>query len=137
MSGFRQETRFVNVLITSASRKVSLVRAFQSALARHGGGDVIAVDTSPFSPALYVADRHFLVAPSAKPDFLEEFLQLCRRESVGLVVPTRDEELPLFAAMRDRLEIVGPLMVVALEAEFDDPAAVLRALEGRLMAGAA
>ena len=106
----------MNVLITSASRKVSLVRAFQSALARHGGGDVIAVDTSPFSPALYVADRHFLVAPSAKPDFLEEFLQLCRRESVGLVVPTRDEELPLFAAMRDRLEQSGiRVMVPALE----------------------
>jgi carbamoyl-phosphate synthase large subunit len=106
----------VNVLITSASRKVSLVRAFQSALVRHGGGDVIAVDTSPFSPALYVADRHFLVAPSAEPGFLEEFLQLCRREGVGLVVPTRDEELPLFAAMRERLEQTGiRVMVPALE----------------------
>ncbi len=106
----------MNVLITSASRKVSLVRAFQSALARHGGGDVIAVDTSPFSPALYVADRHFLVAPSAEPGFLEEFLQLCQREGVGLVVPTRDEELPLFAEMRERFEQGGiRVMVPALE----------------------
>jgi carbamoyl-phosphate synthase large subunit len=116
LSGFRQETRFVNVLVTSASRKVSLVRAFQSALVRHGGGDVIAVDTSPFSPALYVADRHFLVTPSASPGFLEEFLELCRREGVGLVVPTRDEELPLFAAMREHLEQCGiRVMVPTLE----------------------
>ncbi|MGA9977248.1 MAG: HAD hydrolase-like protein [Candidatus Sulfotelmatobacter sp.] len=106
----------MNVLITSASRKVSLVRAFQSALVRHGGGDVIAVDTSPFSPALYVADRHFLIAPSAGPGFLEEFLQLCKREDVGLVVPTRDEELPLFAAMREHLEQSGiRVMVPVLE----------------------
>jgi erythromycin esterase-like protein len=34
--------------------------------------------------------------------------------------------------MRRRLEEHGPLMVVALEAEFADAAAVLRALEAKL-----
>ncbi len=102
----------MNILITSASRKVSLVRAFQSALARHGGGDVIAVDTDPCAPALYVADRHFLVSRSAEPHFIEELVQLCQRERVGLIIPTRDEELPLFAAARERLEKCGLRAVV-------------------------
>lgn len=103
----------MNVLITSASRKVSLVRAFQSALARrHGGGNVIAVDTNPYAPALYVADRHFLMSASAEPGFIEELEQLCRRERVGLIVPTRDEELPLFAGMRGRLEQCGLRVLV-------------------------
>jgi hypothetical protein len=35
--------------------------------------------------------------------------------------------------MRRRLEKHGPLMVVALEAEFADPSAVLRALETKLL----
>jgi tetraacyldisaccharide 4'-kinase len=50
-------------------------------------------------------------------------------------VTTEKDAVKLSAAMRERLEQVGPLMVVALEAEFDDPAAVIRALELRLLAG--
>jgi tetraacyldisaccharide 4'-kinase len=49
-------------------------------------------------------------------------------------VTTEKDAVKLSAAMRARLEQVGPLMVVALEAEFDDPGAVLRALEARLPA---
>ncbi len=92
----------MNVLITSASRKVSLVRAFQSALRRAGRGNVIAVDMSPYGPALYAADRRFLVGPSTNPDFIEQILAICEREKVALVIPTRDEELLLFAEAQER-----------------------------------
>ena len=102
----------MNVLITSASRKVGLVRAFQSALARRGGGLVVAVDTSPLAPALYLADRHFLVPPSTDPHFVDHIVELCHHESIGLIVPTRDEELPIFAAARSRLEQRGRRVLV-------------------------
>ncbi len=46
---------------------------------------------------------------------------------------TEKDAVKLTEAMRRRLEEQGPLMVVALEAEFADPAAVLRALEAKLM----
>ena len=106
----------MNVLITSASRKVGLVRAFQAALTRHGGGSVIAVDTNACAPALYVADRHFLVLPGDDVHFLEEIAQLCQRERVGLIIPTRDEELPVFAEGRKPLEQQGiRVMVPAAE----------------------
>ena len=49
-------------------------------------------------------------------------------------VTTEKDAVKLSAVMRVRLEQLGPLMVVALEAEFDDPAAVVRALELRLLA---
>jgi len=91
----------VNVLITSASRKVGLVRAFQEALAAEGGGSVVAVDTNPLSAALYVAERRHLVPASVRPEFVEVLLGICRREQVRLLVPTRDEELPVFAASRE------------------------------------
>lgn len=103
----------MNVLITSASRKVGLVRAFQSALARCGGGKVATADTSPYSPALYLASRHFLVPPSTERCFIDEMLRLCEREDIALVVPTRDEELPLFAAARQRFEQGGTRVMVS------------------------
>jgi carbamoyl-phosphate synthase large subunit len=102
----------VNILITSASRKVSLVRAFQSALLRSGGGNVIAVDASPYGSALYVANRRFLVAASTDLQFIEEVLEICRRENVALIIPTRDEELMVFAEARARFEADGVRVMV-------------------------
>jgi tetraacyldisaccharide 4'-kinase len=48
-------------------------------------------------------------------------------------VTTEKDAVKLTEAMRRRLEEHGPLMVVALEAEFADPSAVLRALEAKLL----
>ena len=47
-------------------------------------------------------------------------------------ITTEKDAVKLTDAMRRRLEEHGPLMVVALEAEFADAAAVLRALEAKL-----
>lgn len=95
----------MNILITSASRKVSLVQAFQRALA--GQGRVIAVDSSPYSPALYLADEHRLVPPSSDPHFVDHLVGLCQELEIRLLVPTRDEELVFFAENRSRFEAVG------------------------------
>lgn len=103
----------MNVLITSASRKVSLVRAFQSSLGRCGGGNVVAVDVNPYAPALYVADRYFLVPRSADPKFLDKLVAICEQENVRLLIPTRDEELQLFAGNRDLFEQLGVCVMVA------------------------
>jgi carbamoyl-phosphate synthase large subunit len=102
----------MNILITSASRKVSLIRAFQQALAQEGGGKVIAIDTSPLAPALYFADEHFLVPPSTKPNFLVTILRLCEQFTIKLIVPTRDEELALFAEQKNKFANLGIVVMV-------------------------
>ncbi|HEC35433.1 MAG TPA: ATP-grasp domain-containing protein [Anaerolineae bacterium] len=108
----------MNVLITSASRKVSLVKAFQQALVEEGGGKVVAVDMSPLSVALYFADEHYLVPASHKPEFLEEILRLCESLEINLVIPTRDEELPFFSEHKEKFASVDSLVMVP------DPATV-------------
>ncbi len=102
----------VNILITSASRKVDLVRAFQAALAASGGGTVIPVDTSPLAAALYESPVRFLVPPSQDASFIPVLLDLCRARRVGLLVPTRDEELPVFARSKDLFETAGTTVMV-------------------------
>jgi carbamoyl-phosphate synthase large subunit len=106
-----------NVLVTSAARKVALVRAFQAALAERGdGGVVIAVDVEPRSATLYLADEGWLVPRSDDPSFVPALLDLCRRRAIGLVVPTRDEELPVLAAARASFEAEGTGILVGSEA---------------------
>jgi tetraacyldisaccharide 4'-kinase len=47
-------------------------------------------------------------------------------------VTTEKDAVKLSAEMRGRLEAVGPVMVAALEVEFVDAAAVVRAIEAKL-----
>jgi carbamoyl-phosphate synthase large subunit len=48
----------LNVLFTSAGRRVELLRAFRRAYATLGlDGRVVAVDVDPLAPALSAADR--------------------------------------------------------------------------------
>ncbi|MBF0538924.1 MAG: ATP-grasp domain-containing protein [Nitrospirae bacterium] len=103
----------MNVLITSASRKVSLVNAFKDALRAEGGGMVVAVDVSALSAALYVADEHCLVPADADPGFIPRILEICKDYEVGLLIPTRDEELPIFAQHRERFADVGVTVMVS------------------------
>ena len=103
-----------NVLITSAARKVLLVRAFRAALASvGGGGEVIAADVNPRSAALYAADRAQLIPRSDDSSFVDTLLALCAEARIGLVVPTRDEELPRLAAVRDRFAAEGTVVLVS------------------------
>ena len=102
-----------NVLITSAARKVLLVRAFAEALASSGSGRVIAADISPLAAALYAADAGRLIPRSDDPSFIDALLRICDEDRVGLIVPTRDEELPILARAASRFEAAGTRVLVS------------------------
>jgi carbamoyl-phosphate synthase large subunit len=103
-----------NVLITAASRRVPLVAAFQRAL-RSVHGKVIAADVNPLSPAVYAADRAFRVPNSNHPHYLDEILAIAKSEDVGLIVPTIDDELTVFARSVDRFTAEGIRVVISPE----------------------
>jgi carbamoyl-phosphate synthase large subunit len=103
----------MNVLITSASRKVSLVKTFKRALEHNQGGKVIAIDVNPLSPALYFADDYFMVPFSKNPEFMKTILNLCEDFNIQLVIPTRDEELILFAQNKERFTEIGTWVMVS------------------------
>jgi len=102
----------MNVLITSASRKVGLIKSFQRALAEEGGGEVIAIDASPRSAALYFADRGCVVPSGLGQDFLTAVQDICQEHDIQLLIPTRDEELPFFAALRESFKRMGVTVMV-------------------------
>jgi len=61
----------VNILITSVSRKVWLVKAFKDALKQEGiDGKVVSADINNLSAGLYVSNRHYLVPPSSDQNFI-------------------------------------------------------------------
>lgn len=89
----------LNILISAASRRVPLVLAFREGLKSLGvPGAVIATDVNPMSPAAHFCDRAYRVPLSSDPGYLAAITTICDREHIGLIVPTIDDELPLFGA---------------------------------------
>ena len=100
-----------NILITSASRKVSLVRNFKKALGNQG--KIIAADINPESPALYFADDYLIVPRSDDPNFIKFIVDFCKNNSIKLIIPTRDEELSLFSKNKDIFDDIGIKIMVS------------------------
>lgn len=109
----------MNVLILSVAAKVLLVQAFQAAVAS-GGGRVLAADLERDSAGLFFADGAVNLPRTDDPGFAEALLKVCKAESVGLVVPTRDGELAVLAGLKARFRAEGiEVLVPAAEALAD------------------
>jgi tetraacyldisaccharide 4'-kinase len=65
---------------------------------------------------------------------IERFIEVGMGIKTTGFVTTEKDAVKLSPAMRERLETIGPLMVVALEAEFGDAEAVMAAVEAKLEA---
>lgn len=91
-----------NVLITSAGRRVSLLRAFREQLhARLPGSQVFAGDCRPaLSAACADADGAFELPPCTDPQYVPKLIECCDTNGVGLIVPTIDTELLTLAEAR-------------------------------------
>jgi carbamoyl-phosphate synthase large subunit len=107
--------RRVNVLITAASRRVPLVRAFRNAVERLGFGKVITTDINPLSPALYFGHKHYIVPLTTDRHYIPIIEGICDSEDVNLVIPTIDDELPIFGRALRRFSRAGIQVAVSSE----------------------
>jgi len=109
----------MNIIISSASRKVSLVKAFKRALALEGGGNVITLDMNPNSPAAQFSDVNYVICPDDHPDYIPLLLKICEREKVELFIPSRDGEMRILAENREQFDKIGVRVVVPSLATID------------------
>jgi len=105
----------VNVLITAASRRVPLVRAFRNAVERLGRGRVITTDMNPMSPALYFGHKHYIVPLTTDRYYIPIIESICDAEDVNLIIPTIDDELPIFGRALARFETLDISVAVSSE----------------------
>lgn len=103
-----------NVVISSAGRRVSLLRSFRHALEALGvSGRVVATDLSPLTAAGHVADELFPVPSCRSPEFIPTMLELCREREIHLIVPTIDTELAAYAAHRQDFAEIGTTVAIS------------------------
>lgn len=106
-----------NVLITSSAAKVPLIQAFRKAL--QSGGKVFSADITADCASAHFSDGHFTVLPAQSDGSIEQLIHICSEYEVGLIVPTRDGELPVLAAARERFYAAGVYVHVAATETLD------------------
>lgn len=104
-----------NLLISSAGRRVELVKAFKESLAvLNNGAKVFAADMYPeLSSACNVADGYFAVPAVFSADYIHSLLSICRNNNVKIVIPTIDTELHLLSSNLHRFQEYGVEVVVS------------------------
>ena len=99
----------MNILILSAGTRDKVVQYFKKAL--RGEGSVIATDCSEIAPAIYEADRYCLVPRMTEPGYIDEILEICKKEHIDGVLSLIDPELSLLAEYTEAFEALGTRVI--------------------------
>ena len=95
----------MNYLMLSVGRRGELLKDFRESIAE--GSKLIATDLSPYAPALYFADKQYLVPRIDDPSYIDTVLDICKREDIDAVTTFIDPEIELLAINRDKFSDLG------------------------------
>ena len=104
----------MNILFCSAGRRCELLKDFRKTMGEYG--KIIAVDNSPYAPAIYIADTHYLVPRIDEPNYIDGLLTICRKEQIDVITTLIDPEIIVLAQHRLKFEELGVEVLAPLEA---------------------
>ena len=94
------------VLLLSTGSKVAITKiAAQSTRSR--GIVLHASDHSPNVPTRHFADTFTLFDTQDRTQWIDDILDYCTKHSIGLVIPTRHDDLPHLVAAKERFAAAG------------------------------
>ena len=105
----------LTLLLSSAGRRGQLLAVFRESAQRLGVGlRVLGVDLAPrMSSACQLADASHAVPRCTEPGYIDQLLDICRREKVSILVPTIDPELEVLSRHAADFARVGTRVVVS------------------------
>lgn len=99
----------MNILILAAGTRNKIVQYFKRAF--EGTGNVVATDASKLGPAIYDADKYYIVPPINEPGYIDIILDICKKEQINGVLSLIDPELSLLAANEDKFKAIGTTII--------------------------
>lgn len=99
----------MNILILSCGTRNKIVQYVKRELA--GQGRVVATDMSPNAPALYEADRHYIVPRMTAPGYMDVIFDICKKEQITGVFSLIDPELSLLAEHEQEFRALGVTVI--------------------------
>ena len=99
----------MNFLILAAGTRNKIVQYFKRTF--DGIGTVVATDANNLGPAIYDADKYYIVPPITEPGYIDKILEICRAEQINGVLSLIDPELSLLAANEEKFNAVGTTVI--------------------------
>jgi len=105
----------MNILITSAGRRVSLVREFKKELIKYfPEGRVVTVDMNPLlSPACQISDSFYDVPRVTDEYYCTKLIEICKKDNIKVIIPTIDTELIILAKNAENFKRNGIELVIS------------------------
>lgn len=115
----------MNILISSAGRRVKVVEYFKQNLNKING-KVIAVDCDTKAPALYFADEKDIIPKIDNNNYLDELIRICKKYKVDAILTLIDPELEILATNKKVFDELNIKLIISpfemLEVAYDKQA---------------
>lgn len=99
----------MNILILSCGTRNKIVHYFIKTL--NNKGKVIATDCSDLAPAMYEADKYYIVPRMTAPGYLDVIMNICKKERIDGVLSLIDPELSLLAENKEKFAEIGTTVI--------------------------
>ena len=99
----------INILILSAGTRNKIIQYFKKTLGENG--KVIATDMSTIAPAIYEADKYYIVPRITEPGYIDIILDICKKENISGVFSLIDPELSLLAENEEKFKNIGTTVI--------------------------
>lgn len=99
----------MNFLILAAGTRNKIVQYFRRTW--EDVGTVIATDASTLGPAIYDANKYYIVPPISDPEYIDIIIDICKKEKISGVLSLIDPELSLLAENEEKFKAVGTTII--------------------------
>ena len=101
----------MNILVLSCGTRNKVLQFFKENMTENDG--LYATDCSELAPALYEADKYFIVPPMTEQSYLDTILDICRDNEIDAVFSLIDPELSLISRNMQKFIDIGTIPVVS------------------------
>jgi len=101
----------INILILSCGTRNKIVQYFKKELADHG--QIFAADCSKLAPALYEADKYFILPHFNNDGYIDDLLSICKKNNIKAILSLVDPELNILAEHRQDFMNIGTTPIVS------------------------
>lgn len=99
----------MNILALSVGTRNKIVQYLKKEL--FGKGNVIATDCSDIAPAIYEADKFYIVPKMTDTRYIDVILDICKKENISGVLSLIDPELSILAKHKADFEKLGVTVI--------------------------
>ncbi len=101
----------MNILILSVGTRNKIVQYFKNEIKENG--KIIATDMSELAPAIYEADKFYIVPSINDPLYIDKIVDICKKERIDALFTLIDPEISLIAKNKERFLDIGVIPLIS------------------------